>query len=493
MGAYCTFILINERALLGTKLMDLARFFPEDLTPEETARSLLEQFHVEKSVEEVVIGDLGQLRDFTPFFYFKIQEMSKKYGCSNQALFFQKVIPEKGKSPEMSDLIAQVLNARDDLPFTSVVDSGDMKVQAFERYLFNFFSKEQDGISFPLDNMPEFVEFAPDFINSFIQGFKRILSDIKKRKDPRGSAPPRDHTLETLNKLLDDLEQAPDSLAGNLPQVSAKIQQIVNTVALEDLNHNIHPEILEQIGRVLEELDIRAEIPEDPQECLDILRDNLADPRIIVWSMEQVMDFCQRVKQILKPYSSITTNRALLDSWNPVPKKCKKPFSQRESMAELRMFHLTQLQTHVMDDPGDLSGISVKLQSFVNMLVAHGFHGWIPPQVIDTLKNNLETHEIKAYVAENWQDLTQFTKDHLFDTHPIVWDAEEVGAFCTEMKPVLQRFSPSPLTPTGLVELGNPLDFGADQFVVTVLEDVLKRLEEGIKRGFKDYLCIISE
>ncbi len=493
MGAYCHFILIHERALLGTKVTDLARFFPEDVTPEEAAGSLLEKSHNGKSVEEVTMGDFGLLRDFTPFFYHKMQELSKKFGISNQSLFFQPGTPERSKQPEISDLIAQALNAGEELPFILIVDPGDMKVQAFERWLFNFFSKEQDGISFPLDNMPEFVEFAPEFISSFVKGFKRILGDIKKRKDPRGGAPPRDHTLETLHRLLDDLEQAPETLAGNLTQVSAKIQQIVNTMALEDKSHNIYPEILEQIGHVLEELDIRAEIPEDPQRCLEILRDNLADPRIIVWGMEQVKDFCQRVKQILKPYSTITTNKALLDSWKPVSQKNKKPFSQRGSIAELRMYHLTKLQAHAADDPGDLSGISVELQSFVNMLVAHEFNGWISKQVIDTLKSTLKTHEINAYVAEDWQDLTQFTKDHLFDTRPIVWDAEEVGAFCTEIKQVLQRYSPAQLNPPESVEPSNSMDLGADQYVVTVLEDVLKKLEEGIKRGFKDYLCIISD
>ncbi len=493
MGAYCHFILINESELLNTKLTALVRLSSKQETLQDAVVSLLEQSHIEKPVEDVTVGDFGQLKDFVPFFYYKIKETTKKLGISDQAFFFHKGSPEMSKNPAISDLIAERLNEGGGLPFMWVVDPGDIKVQGFERWLFNLFSMEQDNISFPLDNMPEFVEFAPEFIPSFIKGFKRILGDIKERKDPRGGASPRDNTLETLHRLLDDLEQAPESLAGNLTQVSAKIQQIVNTVALEDMSHNIYPEILEQIGYVLEELDIRAEIPEDPQECLEILRNNIADPRIIVWGMEQVKDFCQRVRQILKPYSSITTNKALLDSWNPVPKKSKKPVSQRESMAELRMFHLTKLQAHATADPGDLSGISVKLQSFVNMLVAHAFNGWIPKQVIDTLKSSLKTHEINAFVAEDWHGLTQFTKDHLFDTRPIVWDAEEVGAFCTEIEQVLQRNSPAPLNPPKSVEPGNSLDLGADQCVVTVLEDVLKKLEDGIKRGFKDYLCIISD
>ncbi len=493
MGAYCHFILIHERALLGTKVMDLARFFPEEVTPEEATGSLLEKSHIGKSVEEVTMGDFGQLRDFKPFFYYKMQELSKKYGISNQALFFHQGTPERSKQPEISDLIAQALNAGEDLPFTLVVDPGDMKVQGFERFLFNFFSTDIDGISFPLNNMPEFVEFAPEIIPSFIMGFKRILSDIRKRKDPRGGASPRDHTLETLYKLLGDLEKLPDSFAGNLAQISAKIQQFVNTVALEDMNHNIYPEILEQIAQIIKELDIHAEIPEDPQECLDIIRDNLADPKIILWDMEQVINFCQRVKQILQPYSSITTNKALLDAWNPVPKKSKKPFSQRDSMRELRMFHLNNLQAHAATDPRDLSGISMKIQTFVNMVVSHAFSGWIAPQVIDALKEILKAHEIKAYIAEDWHDLTQFTKDHLFDTRPTVWDAEEVDAFCTEVKQMLQQFSPAPKTIPESVESKETSNLVEDQFIVTVLEDVLEKLEDGIKRGFNNYLCIISD
>ncbi len=492
MGAYCHFILINERALLDTRLTALTRSFSEDVTPEEAVGNLLEQSHIEKPVEEVTIGDFGQLRDFAPFFYFTINETSKKFEISQQAFFFLRGTPEKSKNPGITDLITRALNACEDFPFLLLVESGEMKVEGFERYVFNFFSKDLDSISFPLNHMPEFVEIAPEIIPSFIGGYKRILGDIKKKKDPREGTPPRDQTLETLYKLLDDLEKAPISMGGNLAQISAKIQQMVNTVALEDMNHNIYPEILEQFAQIIEELDIHAEIPEDPQECLEIIKDNLADPRIIVWDMEQVANFCQRVKQIFHKYPTITTNKALLNSWNPVPKKGKKPFSQRESMGELRLFHLNNLQAHAVDDPADLSGISVKLQSFVNMLVAHAFNGWIPPQVMDTLKNILKLHEIKAYIAEDWHDLTQFTKDHLFDTRPIVWDAEQVGAFCTEVRQLLLQFSPAPLTPPGYVEPGHASDLGADQFAVTVLEDVLKRLEDGIKQGFKDYLCIIS-
>nr|MDO8116197.1 hypothetical protein [Candidatus Sigynarchaeota archaeon] len=299
VGAYCYFILINEKILLDTKLSALIKAFSDHSIPLIIDQQFLSDHGVKKRVEDARIGDFGTLQDFTPL------------GCLHTT--------RARGSLDLRQVICQAIVVFGDdpgaLPFAWSVGDEGMKVQGFETFLFERFSENEDGLSFPTQGMPEFLELPRNIIPAFIAGCKRILHlhGVQTKLEQGKPKPTRDVIRENVLTMVTNIESRSRTDPRDLEMLNQYVQSFINQIAGYNLNRSIKPSIIENVAVILEKHGIRLEIPRTLLDIINANKDMMEYAPVRVRDVETIRAFCADVRSMLLGIPVITIKKDLLE------------------------------------------------------------------------------------------------------------------------------------------------------------------------------------
>ncbi|MBN2149834.1 MAG: hypothetical protein JW839_00180 [Candidatus Lokiarchaeota archaeon] len=168
-----------------------------------------------------------------------------------------------------------------------------------------------------------------------------------------------------------------------------------------------------------------------------------------------------------------------------------KPRPTRDVIRENILAMVTNIESRSRTNAWDLDLLNRYIQSFVNQTAGYDLNRSIEPSIIENVAIILEKHGIRLEIPRTLRDIIGSNRDMMAGATIRVRDVETIRAFCADVRGMLQRY-PVITIRKDLLDYGTNMEAEEALGFAAMMGSNLRALETGMKRGFSDYLCILS-